>query len=141
MKALIAALFLLGAASAGAQQPKTICPLDSFEDYPPTRREIEAGESTAATRDLVVREFRLHVDPVEPDLPSWRSAIPIEWADARRMILSGYVVSISQDHSRKVAIKTDRGSSFATMEPKLDEVVVVASVVDPCRRFIRIFTE
>jgi hypothetical protein len=46
----------------------------------------------------------------------------IPWADAKRLILSGEVVAVSQTHARVVGMTLKDGTTYRSKEDRLDEV-------------------
>lgn len=140
-------LLLVASAASHAQQMAPLhtefCQLDSNpEQIWPTLREQSALASASASNGAVAEYVAHQHREVAPSRPTAAErASRVEWEDARRMILRGYVVAIEQDHQGGILLTTDRGNVFKTIEPKIDNVFVVASVVDPCHRFIKIITE
>ena len=140
-------LLLQASAALHAQQMAPLhmesCQLDSNpEQIWPTPREQSALASASAGSGVVAEYVAHRPREVAPSRQSAAARVSrIEWEDARRMILSGYVVAIEQDHHGGILMTTDRGNVFKTIEREIDNVFVVASVVDPCHRFIKIITE
>jgi hypothetical protein len=144
---LLLAFFVVTSVSAQEDLPLKIgkCQLDDTTHSWPTKREREAFNQPrpSSSPDPVIQEYLLQHPRAltPPDRPDYSKAIPISWDDAKRMILRGYVTVIVQSHNRGVDIKTSKGSSFTTIEPRIGEVFNIASVVDPCRLFILRITE
>ncbi len=140
-------LLLLASAALHAQQTAPLhpesCQLDSNPEQTwPTPREqstLESGRAGSGAVAEYVAHRRREVAPSQPR-PVARATY-VEWEDAKRMILRGYVVAIEQNHRGEILLTTDRAKFFKTSEPQIDNVFVVASVVDPCHRFIKLITE
>jgi hypothetical protein len=66
---------------------------------------------------------------------------PIQWEQARKLVLLGVVRTTFQLHDLTVRLVTASGRWFVTREPRIDEIYRVAAVVDPCHVYIRHVTE
>lgn len=65
----------------------------------------------------------------------------ISWAEARQLILDGRVTRVAQFHSLKVELTLADGSTRATVEPQIDEVMrVVKECGDRCKN-VAVITE
>lgn len=138
-KLIVTFLFVLsGIALAGTTAPlrQQACQIDSASEqlWPNADRDAKSAPLVA---ESLAHEQRQELQVRSKDAVATR----IGWAEAKQMILRGHVTVIEQSHNREVLLRTERGTVYATIEPKIDEVFIVASFVDPCNRFIRHVTE
>jgi hypothetical protein len=90
----------------------------------------------------VVQEVIAHEHEMQREDPP-QSGVPvhISWKQARTLILLGTVRTTYQSHDLKVLLALNSGRRFITEEPKLDAVIQVVNMVDPCGAHIRLVTE
>jgi hypothetical protein len=65
----------------------------------------------------------------------------ITWDQARKLVLLGAVSKVVQSHDLSVQLTTRLKKVYVTREPKIDDIVHLVKVVDPCQVFVHAWTE
>jgi hypothetical protein len=109
-----------------------------------TEAEAQAIDKGNRTFSPLVTEVIEKYGPPEeppPPLPDTSNAKVIDWEQAKRMIWNGVVNTLMQNHSRSVVLITASGRAYRTTEPVLDDIFLVARLVDPCQKYITYILE
>lgn len=108
-----------------------------------TVTELKDIKDKNSDSSILVREHLLLAEPPGSliDFSMLDKSEEVDWVDAKRLILMGYIKSISQQHDLTIYLLSKSNILYKSNEPQLGDVFRVSEVVDPCGIFIQSMTE